>query len=738
MRPQAQVTRLWHCGTAPRGRPTQAQCLPASPFGGWPRGRRRRGRGRRGGGSPLPPEQARTSFQHPQEDAARRRGGAPTPARGGRSARGRHPPSTAPALGPIASAVAAHQKETARKAKAALDAAKAAREEANAILAAEDLLADGSPPLPSTTPAPLRPPPGAPPEPAGAGGAPPGGSGDGDAATTLVPGAAPGGDGDHGAAMAPTPGATAPAAVGDAFVGGRMGAVLQNPPLLDPPTHAVWDAFAALHDDDVPPDPTATDIPILVYSEPQALPFETDSGGVPRESAFGATEPCLLHLSNVGVGGLGSGPHLTLCSMRRLDIPLHTLHTSCVGPMTPFHVCFEQHGMQPTPDTAYVLIHGNHLRRGLTIRFPPGMGAHLMPLCNEFLTSPAPSDPPRRPATLDIHALNKNPLGFSFYARSSDRLPKGMGYLDDPLTRSTGQRVVVALSRSSGDATSAASVTIRPDNTATSEGRFPLDDATFSVVRTPTGGSLPRKGAGRAPGARMHSRGRTPPFVQPSRPMMVQMEIKRATSSRRVFLDLFPSTDTRRPLTPTDVALACQHFLLASQGAATVDPSAPAPPPGQGAGDAAPARGAAAMANVGASPAEIIRARSAQGVIGQPPPIPAPDPVAESQVAAISQLRQASERQDKPHMVILADPTAPADWGAMIQRQACDLRVTAVSVSGGSLSRLIGAFLSARNTHPMPVKNSLCLSPAAASTSLLACRLRHGSISLPGMRRCAR
>ena len=147
-----------------------------------------------------------------------------------------------------------------------------------------------------------------------------------------------------------------------------MGAVLQRPPLLDPPTRAIWDAFVALHVSDVLLDPMAADVPVLLYSEPQVLPPDADSASAPRESAFGATEPCLLRLSNTGVDGAGAGPHLVLYSMRNLDIPLHTLHTPCVGPMTPFSDYFDaQNGMQPTPDTAYVLIHGNHLRRGLTI-----------------------------------------------------------------------------------------------------------------------------------------------------------------------------------------------------------------------------------------------------------------------------------------------------------------------------------------------------------------------------------
>ena len=62
-------------------------------------------------------------------------------------------------------------------------------------------------------------------------------------------------------------------------------------------------------------------------------------------------------------------------------------------------------------------------------------------------------------------------------------------------------------------------------------------------------------------------------------------------------------------------------------------------------------------------------------------------------------------------MVVLADWAAPADWGEMIQRQAPDLCVTAVSVSGGSLGRLVGAYLSARDTHPMPVQELALVVP---------------------------
>ena len=111
-----------------------------------------------GGAAPSPPDKRAPAANTPKK-TRRGGGGAPAPARGGRSARGRHPPSTASALGPIANAVAAHQKETACKAKAALDAANAAREEAGAVRAAQDLFlgpTDWSPPLPSTTPAPLR------------------------------------------------------------------------------------------------------------------------------------------------------------------------------------------------------------------------------------------------------------------------------------------------------------------------------------------------------------------------------------------------------------------------------------------------------------------------------------------------------------------------------------------------------------------------------------------------------
>ena len=213
-----------------------------------------------------------------------------------------------------------------------------------------------------------------------------------------------------------------------------MGAVLHTPPLLDPRARELWDSLTKAQDEAQDEgglhDPVTTDTPVIAYFEPLALPFNTASDSAPRESAFGATESCLLRLCRTGVDGARLGPHIALYSLRRPDTALYTPHTPCVGPMVPFHDYFStQNGMRPTPDTAYVVIHGNHLRRGITIRFPTGMGKRLMPLCNDFLASPVPAGKPRKPATLDIHALNATPLGFTFYARSSNRLPKGGGVL---------------------------------------------------------------------------------------------------------------------------------------------------------------------------------------------------------------------------------------------------------------------------------------------------------------------
>ena len=156
--------------------------------------------------------------------------------------------------------------------------------------------------------------------------------------------------------------------------------------------------------------------------------------------------------------------------------------------------------------------------------------------------------------------------------------------------------------------------------------------------------------------------------------------------------------------------LACQQFLLSAQGSEVMAPPAPTPPPGQGAGDSAAAQNATTVAGAGANPADVARARSVLAMVTQPPP-PALDPVAASQAAAISQLKAVSTRRDKPHLVILADSAVPADWGEMIQRQAPDLCVTAVSVLGDSLSRLAGAYLSARETHPMPIQELALVVP---------------------------
>ena len=185
-----------------------------------------------GGAAPSPPTARAPGAKIPKKQ--RGGGRAPATARGGQPARrGRPIPASASALGSVADAVAAHRRTTERKAKAAQDEATAAREDAEKLRAAQDLLlgpAGGSPPLPSTAPVPPRPPPTAAPRPA-AGGAPPGVGGDDGATADLVPGA------------------TAPAQGGDAFTGGRMGAVLHNPPLLDPRARELWDASTKAQDE---------------------------------------------------------------------------------------------------------------------------------------------------------------------------------------------------------------------------------------------------------------------------------------------------------------------------------------------------------------------------------------------------------------------------------------------------------------------------------------------------------
>ena len=625
----------------------------------------------------------------------RKGGGAPSAARGGQSAqRDRPPSSSASVLGSAAGLMSEHRLATERNAQLARGAATAAREDAEKLRAAQDLLVgppDGSPPLPSAAPVLPQPLPAAPPQPA-AGAAP------------------PGVEGGEGTATAPTPGAAAPS--GDAFVGGRMGAVLHNPPILDAWMLEQWSALTAAQDAGGQHDPVTKVTPVIAYFEPQLLPYHTIPGSAPRESAFGAIEPCLLRLRDTGIDGAQSGPHLVLYSLRHPDIALFTFHTSCIGPMLPFHAYdfSERNKMRPTPDTAYVMVHGNHLRRGLTIRFPTGMGEKLMPLCNDFLASPTPPRDFRKPPTLALLALNTTPLGFAFYARSSNRLPKGGGYLEDPSTHSAGQRVIVTLSRPSAGSSSTGLVSVRPDNTSTSEECFPLSDATFSVVRSATGAGLPlRKGGGRTPGARASSRGRTPPLMAPSKEM-VQIEVGCATSSRRILLDLFPSQDTRQSLTPIGVVTACRQLLLSAQGSEVMAPPAPTPPPGQEAGASAAAQNAATAAGAGATPADVVRARSVLAMVAQPPP-PALDPAAASQKVAISRLKAVSTRRDKPHVVILADSAVPEDWGEMVQRQASELCITAISVLDDSLSLLAGAYLSARETHPMPVQELVLVVP---------------------------
>ena len=195
------------------------------------------------------------------------------------------------------------------------------------------------------------------------------------------------------------------------------------------------------------------------------------------------------------------------------------------------------------------------------------------------------------------------------------------------------------------------------------------------------------------------------------------MEITCATSSRRVLLDLFASQDTRPALVPAQVALACQRFLLASRGAAAVDPPAPTPPPVKGTGDAESAHGATAMALTGAGPADDTQ--------GQTPPAPALDPVTVAKAGAISQLRAASSHQDKPHVVVLAGASAPGPWG--LGRHG-----PATSCRPWRDHRLHpGGFTLTSSAHTSPLKpatrrrfkSSFWLSPVKASPSSQTCWL---------------
>ena len=134
---------------------------------------------------------------------------------------------------------------------------------------------------------------------------------------------------------------------------------------------------------------------------------------------------------------------------------------------------------------------------------------------------------------------------------------------------------------------------------------------------------------------------------------MVQIEVGCATSSRRILLDLFPSQDTRQSLTPIGVVTACRQLLLSAQGSEVMAPPAPTPPPGQEAGASAAAQNAATAAGAGATPADVVRARSVLAMVAQPPP-PALDPAAASQKVAISRLKaEVNFEQERNATVLL-------------------------------------------------------------------------------------
>ena len=265
-------------------------------------------------------------------------------------------------------------------------------------------------------------------------------------------------------------------------------------------------------------------------------------------------------------------------------------------------------------------IYGNHLRRGVILRFPPGMGEHLMALCNAFLASNVDGDPQNLPPTrtVDIHSLNYNPTGFMFYAQSTNWLAPGDGYTRDEATPSAGRRVAIALSCPAEDP-SAVFVVVRPDNTTTSEERFLMEDVAFTTIMAPVGAAAPaapnrEQRGGRAP---PHDRAPHGPPVR----RMIQMEITCSTSSRRILLDVLRSRDTRAPLVPKEVALACQRFVMAAHGRTVTGQGTPPP--------LAVGTDAAAAAALDANAVEDTGETSDDGAHGHAPRAPPPLDVAE-------------------------------------------------------------------------------------------------------------
>ena len=120
---------------------------------------------------------------------------------------------------------------------------------------------------------------------------------------------------------------TAPTA-DDTFVGGQLGAVLQQPAVLDAyaSTREWWGTMVARHRAGLLHGPVQTDTHVPLYYDQQPLTPNTPTVAIPRESVLTVTEPCILRLSRSGVDGEGSGPHLTIVSVRRPDITNHALH----------------------------------------------------------------------------------------------------------------------------------------------------------------------------------------------------------------------------------------------------------------------------------------------------------------------------------------------------------------------------------------------------------------------------
>ena len=150
-------------------------------------------------------------------------------------------------------------------------------------------------------------------------------------------------------------------------------------------------------------------VQVLVYYDPHPLPRDVTHGSPLRSSSLTGSERLALTFPTHGIDNT-PGTHVQFSSTS-LDGTRLTLHWHSYGPIAPLH---EVIGGTPDPDVGYAERYGQHFRRGLVVRFPPGSGETVMAHWNSHRSVPVTGERaggPSKPQTVGLFDITNEENG---------------------------------------------------------------------------------------------------------------------------------------------------------------------------------------------------------------------------------------------------------------------------------------------------------------------------------------